>query len=429
MRIATLQIASRLGDVEGNIKRADALLQEARVDGPEGINVSLDEAKLDILVLPELALTGYNFPSLDAIKPYVEEVGKGPSAEWARRTARRLRCKVCVGYPEIEFSTGTEGGAREEKYYNSLLVVNEEGSTLLNYRKTFLYYTDETWASEGSAELGFHQLTFPTQNQSTAPSSQTETKLPAPARAQGEAAILPPPPPSTTLEKPTAKPGKEIATSFGICMDINPYRFEAPYSAYEFAHRVLDSNSQLVILSMAWLTLLSREELDNLKGEPEMDTFNYWIQRFMPLIRQRLRFDSNADENESENENDGENGGGDGEGSRKEKKIILVFANRAGEEGTGDKLARYAGTSTVITISQRATSLSSSSTAALPDSGNADGNGGGSGSSDDGTGDNDSPLDVSLHCWAILGAATEGVCFADTRAEPEVVFKLVKPRG
>lgn len=61
MRIATLQIASKLGDVEGNVKRADELLRDAgvRVPGDEaGVPVGVEQAKLDILVLPELALTG-----------------------------------------------------------------------------------------------------------------------------------------------------------------------------------------------------------------------------------------------------------------------------------------------------------------------------------------------------------------------------------
>jgi protein N-terminal amidase len=61
MRIATLQIASKLGDVEGNVKRADELLRDAgiRIPGDEaGVPVGVEQAKLDILVLPELALTG-----------------------------------------------------------------------------------------------------------------------------------------------------------------------------------------------------------------------------------------------------------------------------------------------------------------------------------------------------------------------------------
>lgn len=61
MRIATLQIASRLGDVEGNVKRADELLRNAGIrvsDDAASVPVGVEQAKLDILVLPELALTG-----------------------------------------------------------------------------------------------------------------------------------------------------------------------------------------------------------------------------------------------------------------------------------------------------------------------------------------------------------------------------------
>ena len=39
------------------------------------------------------------------------------------------------------------------EYYNSSITVNREGETLVNYRKSFLYYTDETWALE--SEQGF----------------------------------------------------------------------------------------------------------------------------------------------------------------------------------------------------------------------------------------------------------------------------------
>ncbi|KAL4784622.1 carbon-nitrogen hydrolase [Aspergillus varians] len=384
MRIATVQIASRLGDVEGNIKRADGLLKGAGVGRPgqAAAAVGIEEAKLDILVLPELAFTGYNFPSLEAIKPFLEPSGKGPSAAWACRTARRLGCKVCVGYPEVEVEVDQYGESKE-KYYNSLLVVDEEGNVLLNYRKTFLYYTDETWASEGSAELGFHQLTFPEAKKSTSSSR---------ARAEGEAAILPPPPSGGD-----DKVGKEIATSFGICMDINPYRFEAPYTAYEFAHRVLNSNTQLVILSMAWLTLMSREELNAQAKQPELDTFNYWIQRFMPLLREKMGHSVNA----------GGNKNGNGNGT--EKKIIIVFANRAGEEEGSESppsVARYAGTSNIVAISQR----------------QRPGSEGGHALDDEQL----APLDVKILCWDMLGAAEEGVCFADTGADPKMVFQLAR---
>lgn len=54
-----------------------------------------------------------------------------------------------VGYPEkvdplLKWPTNPE-------YYSAATVVNGEGETVANYRKTHLYYTDETWALEGPA--------------------------------------------------------------------------------------------------------------------------------------------------------------------------------------------------------------------------------------------------------------------------------------
>ncbi|KAL4806132.1 carbon-nitrogen hydrolase [Aspergillus unguis] len=377
MRIATLQIASKLGDIEANIERADELLDKGIIT-PDGGSLRVEDARLDMLVLSELALTGYNFPSLDAIRPYLEPAGQGPCASWARQTAKRIGCKVCVGYPEIE----ADANDQTEKYYNSLLVVDEEGTVLVNYRKTFLYYTDETWASEGQAELGFHQLTFPTPTEDDCSSSGK-------AIAEGEAAIIP--------KTSSATKSDSVATSFGICMDINPYKFEAPYTAFEFAHRVLDSKSELVILSMAWLTLLSRAELDALSGRPEIDTFNYWIQRFMPLLREKMRH-SSANSNKEEGDSD-------------EKRIIIVFANRAGEEEGSPSPARYAGTSSIVAISQRRSDALRRHDPLLDN---------------ENDNENDEALDVKILCWDMLGATEEGLCFADTAGDPKMVFQLVK---
>jgi len=102
----------------------------------------------------------------------------------------------------------------------------------------------------------------------------------------------------------------------GICMDINPYQFTAEWNKYEFAHHVMESRAQLVILSMAWLTRLSPQELTELPLRPDNDTFSYWIERFFPLQVA---------------------GGGP---------IFIVLANRCGVE----RGACYAGTSSVISF-------------------------------------------------------------------------------
>ena len=53
----------------------------------------------------------------------------------------KYNCVVTVGYPEkVDVSP---------EYYNSAITVNVDGKTIANYRKSFLYYSDDTWALEG----------------------------------------------------------------------------------------------------------------------------------------------------------------------------------------------------------------------------------------------------------------------------------------
>ncbi|EGS17336.1 putative N-terminal asparagine protein [Thermochaetoides thermophila DSM 1495] len=252
MRIGCLQFAPRVGEFESNKSRAEAIL--ARAD-PE------DLQSLDLLVLPEMALSGYNFKSREHIEPHLEPTTAGPSAQWAREKAREYGCTVAVGYPEK-----VEGFERE--YYNSLVVVNSQGETLANYRKSFLYYTDETWAREGQ---GFFR---------------------GPLGNFGQVAM-------------------------GICMDINPYKFEAPWDAYEFGFHVQRLRPNLVILSMAWLTNDDRTKFLSMPDKPDLSTLSYWVQRLTPVLH-----DKSGDE------------------------TIVVFSNRCGIEDD----ATYAGTSTVLGI-------------------------------------------------------------------------------
>ena len=261
---------------------------------------------LDLLVLPELAFTGYNFTSLAAIAPFLEPTASGPSTRWASRTATRLGCTVAVGYPEAAPDDNDEvdghpqvddsdvsGGnfntiydrkitaSHGQKAYNSLVFVNHLGDVVAHYRKSFLYYTDETWAQEGKDHFWAGVLPLGSGNRAM----------------QTKAAV-------------------------GICMDINPYKFEAPWTAYEFANHARESKARLVIVSMAWLTRLSHEEVMDNASEPDMQTVAYWLERFQPLLGPK--------------------------GSKDE--VVIVCANRTGEEGVDERIGevRYAGSSCVM---------------------------------------------------------------------------------
>ncbi|OCL01454.1 N-terminal asparagine amidohydrolase-like protein [Glonium stellatum] len=256
MKIACLQFSPELGQFDRNMKRADGV-----------IAISNLPPNLDWLVLPELAFSGYNFPSLAAITPFLEPTAAGPSTSWAIQTAARFSCAVTVGYPEI---TRPSNPNEPPQHFNSTVTVSPTGQILANYRKTFLYYTDETWASEGPSKFFSGQL------------------------------------------------GTLGNVTLGICMDINPYRFLAPWTDYEFANTALATNSPIVCVSMAWISRLEPDELMQNRYEPDTTTLTYWIERFQPLM---------------------ERVGRDGKGP-----VIVVLANRSGMEGE----VCYAGSSTVL---------------------------------------------------------------------------------
>lgn len=256
---------------------------------------------------------------------------------------------MCAGYPEIADSdnrpsTESTTEASGEGRYNSLYICASDGSTLLNYQKRFLYYTDERWAHEGSNGEGFFEM---------------------PLARSGTSASLPP----------------SIPTSVGICMDINPYKFIAPWTAYEFARQVQRTRSRLVVLSMAWLTSLPEELVDTpaVKRDPEMATFQYWVERFYPLLD--------------------ETDGSAGEGT-----TYFVFANRAGAEPGTEEVdsAVYAGTSCVMAVRRKP-------------------------SENQAQGGDEKVATTEVLLWKAMGRAVEGICYVDTEDEPAAVFRLRRP--
>ena len=83
------------------------------------------------------------------IAPCLEEAGSGITSLWAQTTALKHDCTVVVGYPEkVDVSANWPASP---EYYNSALIINGDGDTVGNYRKSFLFYTDETWALEGGS--------------------------------------------------------------------------------------------------------------------------------------------------------------------------------------------------------------------------------------------------------------------------------------
>lgn len=230
---------------------------------------------------------GYAFSSLQDISPFLEPSGSGISSLWARTTALKYNTNVLVGYPErVDVSPKWPTGP---EYYNSSILVNGDGETVANYRKSFLYPLDETWALEGKhGFFGGHVPGLGRMAMGICRSCFLSTVRPCTANRNAG-------------------------------MDINPYKFEAPWHAFEFGFHILEVRANLVIITMAWLTREECKDFTRMPNEPDMETLTYWIQRLEPVIR-----DESGEE------------------------IIVVFCNRTGIEGN----AVYAGTSAVVGIQE-----------------------------------------------------------------------------
>lgn len=118
---------------------------------------SLSPGQVDLLVLPEMALSGYMFKSLSEIRPYLERPVVGATAVLASSLAKRLECHVVAGYPEAHESDPLAATGEEARGYNSAVLASPSG-VIGNYRKTFLFETDKNWALEGN---GFTHFDLP----------------------------------------------------------------------------------------------------------------------------------------------------------------------------------------------------------------------------------------------------------------------------
>lgn len=295
LRIGIVQLNPQIGQTKDTTTRAWKLLDEFQAKNKG--------RSPDILVFPEFALTGYSFHDRNHILPYTSKVGEGPTYQFAQEVSRKFNCYTVIGYPEK-----TSDDSKTATLYNSAVMVNSSGDLVFNYRKSFLYYTDDDWGCQENP-MGFQQFEIPVNAQD---------------------------PDGTTRQI-------ALKTGIGICMDLSNYKFEAPFTDYEFATYHLDHGTELLLCPMAWLHLaaitkdtadpqeqwsvvqsvldkyklpeigsqgnfefnldkptnvepipfeeaLSVKSYDNL-DKPEICNITYWILRFTPFVALKKRYE------------------------------------------------------------------------------------------------------------------------------------------
>ncbi|KAI9613477.1 hypothetical protein H4Q26_010082 [Puccinia striiformis f. sp. tritici PST-130] len=194
-KVALLQLEPVFKQPEQSILRANSLVS------------SIKPNDIDLLMLPEMAFTGYNFRSFEDIEPYIESEVDGISITWAKETAE-LSCDNRVRATNPRAGRKTTLQCHGDRF--------KRGRIDKVYHKTQLYPpVDPLWARAGE---GF---------------SMMDLNI---ARVDGQR-------------------GQPVNCCIGICMDLSPDKFEAPFDAYELSTFAAKNKAELLLCCMAWLDL------------------------------------------------------------------------------------------------------------------------------------------------------------------------------
>jgi len=134
MKIALYQNNPQFGQIKEN---TDQVLHDIR------------NSRLDILVLPELFATGYQFHNRQEARSLSETSGQGYVYNAVRDFSAEKDCLVIYGFPE----------SARDKLYNSALAMFPDGHHLV-YRKTHLFDTEKQIFNPG--DTGFFVFQFKT---------------------------------------------------------------------------------------------------------------------------------------------------------------------------------------------------------------------------------------------------------------------------
>jgi len=123
MRVGFVQINSKLLDVEGNIERAFHLI---------------GKKKTDLIVLPELFNTGYNFRSRSEVARVSETVPNGSTVQVLMDFSRQRNTTLVAGIAE----------RKGQQFFNSAVILRN-GKYVGTYRKIHLFYNEKKFFKPG----------------------------------------------------------------------------------------------------------------------------------------------------------------------------------------------------------------------------------------------------------------------------------------
>ncbi|PIR03468.1 MAG: acyltransferase [Candidatus Magasanikbacteria bacterium CG11_big_fil_rev_8_21_14_0_20_43_7] len=131
MKIGYVQNSPMFGEKKKNFEEVRLLLQDARAD---------------LLVLPELFATGYTFTSAEEAN-MLAETSNGETSEFLKEISLETGATIVAGFAE------RDGGT----IYNSSLIVSD-GNVIDTYRKIHLFNKEKLWFTPGDKQLKVYEV-------------------------------------------------------------------------------------------------------------------------------------------------------------------------------------------------------------------------------------------------------------------------------
>ena len=133
MKIGFIQLAPVLGDVRATIQKIDQLLHGCEI--------------ADILVLPELCNSGYNFVSHEQAYETSEEIENSVFIQFLEERCSQLNLYLVSGFNERD----------KEVLYNSAVLIGPSGY-IGRYRKLHLFMNEKDYFTPGNTDLPVYDI-------------------------------------------------------------------------------------------------------------------------------------------------------------------------------------------------------------------------------------------------------------------------------
>jgi predicted amidohydrolase len=113
----------------------------------EKIITGLEQVSADLIVLPELALTGYLFKDREELRELAEDVADSVSVSWLTDLCRRRKFHLVTGFAERS----------GDKLFNSALLIGPKGR-IHTYRKLHLFNNEKKIFDQGDTPLSVQNV-------------------------------------------------------------------------------------------------------------------------------------------------------------------------------------------------------------------------------------------------------------------------------